>query len=93
MQCNIDARGKAVRLRFGIAMTVIGCAIVALRIVGILRWDWAMWLGIGFVLVGGFGIFQARAGWCAVRAMGFKTRVCSSWPQPATNGRGFTARG
>ena len=34
----------------------------------------AAWVVTGIALAGGaFAVFEARAGWCVVRAMGFKT--------------------
>ncbi len=74
LTCNIDARGKKVRLINGIVTTAI-----ALGVLGI----WAIptgspiaWALCTFLLLaGGFMIFEARAGWCIVRAMGFKTRI------------------
>jgi hypothetical protein len=44
-------------------------------------WAWktgSTWLWIAggaAAFCGSFCIFEARAGWCAVRAMGFKTKV------------------
>ena len=74
LTCNIDARGKAARLRIGIAGLVIGVVLLL---------AWALpageplpWVITGGVLVGAaFSIFEARAGWCVVRAMGFRTRI------------------
>lgn len=74
MQCNIDARGKAVRLINGIVGLIAGI---------VLLFTWAMhsdgWLAwvvtIVVLLMGAFSIFEARAGWCVVRAIGFKTRI------------------
>ncbi len=72
LTCNIDARGKAARLIYGIIMLVIGLAVM-------LGWAWSAnsplaWAITLFCLIGGaFGIFEARAGWCVVRAMGIKT--------------------
>jgi hypothetical protein len=71
-QCNIDGRGKAVRLIGGILFLLAGIAAVLL---------WAgptgrvaPWvISCTFVFAGAFMIFEARAGWCVVRAMGFKT--------------------
>jgi len=74
LACNIDAKGKAVRLRMGILFTLVG-SVVALV--------WAVpgggpvaWLVSGGLLASGaFAVFEARAGWCALRALGFKTPV------------------
>jgi hypothetical protein len=74
LTCNIDARGKAVRLRIGIGGLVLGIAMLigwALPIGGTLAWAITT-----MVLVGAAGaIFEARAGWCVVRAMGFRTPI------------------
>jgi len=74
LTCNIDARGKRVRFILGIVEILTGIAIA-------LVWAWPAasplaW-GVTAVLValGLFGIWEARAGWCIVRAMGFRTRV------------------
>ena len=72
--CNIDARGKLVRLIYGVVLLVIA---VALLIVWALPGNsiWA-WVVTAVCLLGGaFAIYEARAGWCVVRAMGFKTPV------------------
>jgi hypothetical protein len=74
LACNIDAVGKAVRLRIGLGLLAVA-ALVALA--------WALpfgsrlgWLlGGALALGGGFSIFEARAGWCVARALGFRTRV------------------
>jgi hypothetical protein len=74
MQCNIDARGKRVRLINGIVTLFVGV---------VLLFAWALRAGttpawgvtIAAFACAAFMIFEARAGWCALRAMGFKTRV------------------
>jgi hypothetical protein len=35
----------------------------------------ATWLGIVFVVSGGFVLFEALRGWCVMRACGIKTRL------------------
>lgn len=70
--CNIDARGKRARLIYGILCVMLGAALIffwALPSGGILRWA----VSVACVLMGAFSIYEARAGWCAMRAMGFKT--------------------
>lgn len=75
MQCNIDARGKRVRLITGALTIVLAVALGVCVAVGVLVSP-AWWLAAGaLLLLGGFGVFEARAGWCAVRAMGWKTPV------------------
>ena len=72
LQCNIDARGRVVRLVYGIVLVVVGIAMALL---------WALprgtawpWVVSALVMAGGaFAVFEARAGWCVIRAMGFKT--------------------
>lgn len=73
MQCNIGAKGKAARLRLGL-MAVIGSALLAsIVLLGYLEGTF-WWLAVGGSAFGGaFSIWEARAGWCIVRALGFKT--------------------
>jgi hypothetical protein len=72
LQCNIDSRGKAVRLINGAIVLAIGILLAAF-------WAWgshsalAWAISAACVLGGAFMLFEARAGWCVVRAMGFKT--------------------
>ncbi len=73
MQCNIDARGKAARLKMGI-LALIGSLILSGLILGGVFEGQIWWFMAGSSAIGGaFAIFEARAGWCIVRAMGFKT--------------------
>ena len=71
-QCNIDAKGKAVRLGYGIVLLIAGVVLM-------FTWarpsgGWIAWTVCALMVVSGaFAIFEARAGWCIVRAMGFKT--------------------
>ncbi len=74
LQCNIDARGKKARLINGIVTVAISLAVAGF-------WAWpshlALAWGIAIFLfaVGAFTIFEARAGWCVIRAMGIKTKI------------------
>ena len=73
MQCNIDARGKAYRLRMGIATLRLAAIIGILIFLDVLE-STTWWYILGAVTFGGaFTIFEARAGWCIIRASGFKT--------------------
>ncbi|MEM6749516.1 MAG: hypothetical protein AAGA57_07350 [Planctomycetota bacterium] len=74
MKCNIDAKGKRARLILGIAVFDIGFVLAVLAGFGVLP-NWAWWPAIGCFVGGGFAIFEARAGWCALRAMGVKTPI------------------
>ncbi|GIR75769.1 MAG: hypothetical protein VXZ04_03890 [Candidatus Thermoplasmatota archaeon] len=72
-ECNLDARGKAARFLGGLA-AIFGSLILA----GLLATDVLTvsmgWYGVaGGIFGGAFAIFEARAGWCIVRALGFKT--------------------
>lgn len=73
LACNIDARGKAVRLRIALVLLALGLAALgwALASGGSARWTAAVVL----LTTGGFTLFEARAGWCALRALGVKTRL------------------
>ena len=74
LNCNIDARGKRARLIYGIVVVVIGIVLaVAVALPSGSVWMWIV--AAACVLFGAFAIFEARAGWCVVRAMGFKTRM------------------
>ena len=35
----------------------------------------SIWFGMGLVVCGGFVLFEALRGWCALRACGIKTRL------------------
>tara|TARA_A100001037_G_scaffold292769_1_gene308518 strand:- start:638 stop:865 length:228 start_codon:yes stop_codon:yes gene_type:complete len=73
MECNIGAKGKAARLRLGL-MALAGALALALVILTGFIEGTIWWYGVGAAGFGGlFSIWEARAGWCVVRAMGFKT--------------------
>ena len=73
-QCNIDAQGKAVRLRLGImgVLSSIGLAAACLIISAP---DLAWVVPAGAFVGGAFAIFEGRTGWCVVRALGFRTPI------------------
>ena len=73
LECNIDARGKAVRLAGGLVTVGIGLLLALLSLTDVLTLPNASYLVSACFLGGGFAIFEARAGWCALRAMGIKT--------------------
>ena len=75
MQCNIDSKGKAVRMVSGMVLACAGLALLVLAVVGLIDPVWMWGLGIALMLVGGFQIFESWAGWCVLRAMGFTTRI------------------
>lgn len=72
LQCNIDAKGRAARLIYGIVLLaagVLSAVFWAHRAGSTVGWV----VSAAAVLSGAFAVFEARAGWCVVRAMGFKT--------------------
>jgi len=74
LECNIGAAGKAARLRLGLLGVSGGVVLGILTAVGFLP-SLAWWGVLGSIAGGSFAIWEARAGWCVVRAMGFKTPV------------------
>jgi uncharacterized membrane protein HdeD (DUF308 family) len=74
LQCNIDSKGKAVRLIYGIVLLIGGIILIFTWARGSNSvWPWV--LSGALAVSGAFAIFEARAGWCVVRAIGFKTPV------------------
>ena len=73
MECNIGEKGKAARLKLGIIAVLGGLILAGIILTGILEGTF-WWLGVaGGIFGGAFSIWEARAGWCIVRALGFKT--------------------
>lgn len=71
LTCNIDQRGRKARLRGGV---VVGLCGVTLVVTGFPTHSLATILvGIFIWFTGAFMIFEGIRGWCALRAMGFKT--------------------
>ena len=64
-QPNINSRGRLVR--GGIA----GLLFIAGGVTAFYIW----WLGLIFIGIGIFTLFEAVRGWCFARACGIKTRV------------------
>ena len=73
MQCNIDAKGKAVRLKLGILGILGGIAVAISFFVIQPNWEMMWIIPAGMIFGGAFSVFEGWAGWCVVRAMGFKT--------------------
>lgn len=72
LECNIDAAGKAARLKVGIFGVTVGIGLALVTAIGILP-SIAWWGALASIAGGTFTIWEARAGWCVVRAMGFQT--------------------
>ena len=73
MECNIDDVGKAMRLKLGIVAVLAGLGIsVGFFLMNFnFGIEWIVPLGI--IGGGAFSMFEGRAGWCVVRAIGIKT--------------------
>jgi hypothetical protein len=72
--CNIDQRGKMVRIAGGAVLETIGLLLGVLWFLDILP-SWTIYPAAGTWIAGMFVIFEGVVGWCAVRAMGFKTPI------------------
>jgi hypothetical protein len=72
--CNIDQRGRRHRYRIGTGLVIVG-VVLALVVSRFLAGPVPWLLGAGVVAGGLFAWFEANRGWCAARALGFKTRV------------------
>lgn len=75
MHCNIDSKGKAARLICGIVVLVIGTVLVALAQFEVVQGRVWAYIAISSIVIGIFSIVEGWAGWCALRAMGIKTRL------------------
>jgi hypothetical protein len=75
LTCNIGAAGKAFRLKIGIVF-VSGGIILGLMMVFSVLSSPIFWLLVtGSIFGGAFCMWEARAGWCVVRAMGIRTSI------------------
>jgi hypothetical protein len=71
LACNIDQRGRRARLISGMVVDLCG---VALIVTGVIIGSRTLLVaGIFLDVAGSFMIFEGARGWCALRAMGFKT--------------------
>ena len=74
-ECNIDARGKAARFRMGMLGIVGGSTLGLTTLIGILPTTIGYMMAAGAIGGGTFAIWEARMGWCVVRALGIKTKL------------------
>lgn len=73
MECNISHKGRIARLYTGIVAIVFGLILALLTTLSVLPTALG-WIAVaGSIFGGAFAIFEARKGWCIVRAIGFKT--------------------
>jgi len=72
--CNIDQRGRTVRIVIAALLESTG---LLLGVLWFLAWTppWTIWPAAAIWLSGMFVLFEALMGWCAVRALGFKTPI------------------
>ena len=74
-ECNIDARGKAARMKLGIRLVILSLILAAPTYFEIIP-STLGWVAMAASFGGGaFTIWESRMGWCVVRAMGFKTKI------------------
>jgi hypothetical protein len=73
LSCNIDQRGRKARL---IGSRYLMTVAILLATGGwLMHLPWLFWAALTAFLVGAFMLFEARKGWCMLRAMGFRTRL------------------
>jgi hypothetical protein len=74
LTCNIDSRGKAIRLIMGIVFLIDGLTLLFLW--ALRTGSHAGWItSIVLIVAGAFMMFEGWKGWCVIRAMGMKTPV------------------
>lgn len=70
--CNINQAGQVIRFLLGFVMFVTGLLLFIIAVPGGGLW-WRL-LQSGMMVGGIFLLYEGAMGWCALRAMGFKTR-------------------
>ncbi len=75
LTCNIDQRGRTMRIVIGAMIEGPGWLLLVLKFLGKIEGDWPWFVGAAAILGGMFMIVEGALGWCAVRAMGFKTPI------------------
>ncbi len=76
LECNIDSKGRAMRLVAGLLAILGGAVAYVILMLDVIPVPESIGtLGVLAMVAGGaFAIFEAKAGWCVVRALGFRTR-------------------
>lgn len=72
--CNIDQRGKHLRIAVGAVLETIGLLLGVLWFLDKVP-GWVIYPAVAVWISGMFVIFEGVVGWCAVRAMGMKTPI------------------
>ncbi len=75
VRCNIDAKGKAIRLLSGVSVLLVGLGLLLVVVFSIPEISWLWMVVVLLVAIGVFQVFEGWAGWCVLRAMGIKTRL------------------
>ena len=75
MRCNIDAKGKVIRLLSGVFFLLVGLGLLLVVVFSMSEISWLWMVGVLLVASGEFQVFEGWAGWCVLRAMGIKTRL------------------
>ena len=75
MECNIDARGKALRLFGGLASILGGPCIAGVAYLDIVELPYLWYASAGMLAGGSLGVFEGWSGWCVARAMGIWTPI------------------
>lgn len=70
MQCNIERKGRLIRAGGGLLLLIAALVLVFTVPPAPLRRLAVVLLALGGI----FGIFEGLRGWCAVRALGIRTR-------------------
>lgn len=71
--CNIDQSGRVLRFFIGVILFFGGSLIFMLALPGGGLW-WRLFQA-AVMLLGIFMMFEGAMGWCALRALGVKTRL------------------
>tara|TARA_B100000530_G_scaffold30383_1_gene18206 strand:+ start:11191 stop:11424 length:234 start_codon:yes stop_codon:yes gene_type:complete len=71
--CNIDAKGRVVRFITGVFAILAGLVLAVLVTQGYLPSETYGLAIVGSIIGGLFAMWEAREGWCVVRAIGIKT--------------------
>ena len=74
-ECNIDDRGRAVRMKLGIRLVIISLILATLTYFEIIPTTLGWFATVASFGGGAFTIWESRMGWCVIRAMGFKTKI------------------
>jgi hypothetical protein len=75
MQCNIDAKGRRVRIFSGVVCCAIAVILAGISYFRVEILSWLDAIALVLFIGGAFQIFEGMKGWCVVRAVGIKTRI------------------